>query len=193
MSIAQLAGAGSITQAAGQLYSGISQGDMYHYQAEIAAQNAKIAGGRQNYAAAATSTNTEIASLQAAQKLSGVRAGIAANNLDVNSGSAAAVQQGEREIGDINTAGVEARGAQQVYGYGIERTSAEAQENLDQSAASQAVIGGALNATGSLLSASPNISSIFGWMQNSGATGEDAASLSGSEPDASGGTFEDPF
>lgn len=83
----------------------------------------------------------------------------AANGVDVNSGSNLNVQVSQREAGQTDAATTMHNALLQAYGYRVTAQSDEAQAQLDQTEAIEAPIGGALNATGGLLSSASSISS----------------------------------
>lgn len=158
MCLATLALAGAGASAAGSVIGGVSQANAAAYQGQVAANNATTARRNAAYSASATAAQTEEAGLKAAQQQGGVRTSLAANGLDVNTGSPAAVQQSEREIGQLNIENTAARGAEQVYGYRTQAVGYEAQSKLDQSQVAPDIVGGVLKGGGSLL-ANPTVDS----------------------------------
>lgn len=148
---------GASAGAAGKLLGGIASGDAAHYQAVVAANNAQIARQNASYSAGATAAQTEGEGLKVRQQESGARAALAANGLDVNTGSPAAVQESNRTLGNLDVATVANRGARQVYGYQAEATSDTAQARLDQAQVIPDYAGGVLGAAGSIAGARPNL------------------------------------
>lgn len=170
---------GAVSGAAGAVTSGIAQGNAASYQARVASNNAIIARQNAGYAAGAASTQIEEAGLKASARDAGVRAAIAANGVDVNSGSAVDVQQSQREIGALDTATVANKSALQVYGYETQGTGFQGQSQLDRSEVGADYLGGALKAGGalaanpavdssfsSLLSSTPRVPSDYAWMSS---------------------------
>lgn len=152
MCVATLAIAGAVAGAAGSVMGGISQANSAHYQAQVAANNALIEKQNAAYAASAGSAKTEQAGFQARSQLARVRAGEAANGLDVNSGTPADVQESEHEIGDLNTRTVSNNSALQVYGYQTQAVNYQAQSSADEAQVGGDVVGGVLGAVGKLAS-----------------------------------------
>lgn len=150
--------------AGGNLLGGISKASQAQYQAQVAKNNAIIAGQNATYSAAAGSANAETAGLQARSQQANLRAGIAANNLDVNSGSPATVQQSQREIGDLAVSNVAQKSALDVYGYQAQGVNYEAQAKMDQAEVVPDVIGGAASAGGSLLSNASSVPQLYAFM-----------------------------
>lgn len=163
--------------AAGAIGSGIAAGNAANYQAQVATNNATVAQQNAAYSASAGAAQTEAAGLKAKAQNAGVRAGIAANGVDVNSGSAVDVQASERETGALNVATVANNAALSTYGYETQNSSFESQATLDRSQATSDYAGGFLKAAGtlasnptvdsfgsSLLSGAPSTPSNYQWM-----------------------------
>lgn len=170
--------------AVGSLVGGIASGNAANYQAKIAENNAVIARQNAAHSAAATASQTEQAGLKARAQSAGVRAGIAANNLDVDTGSPVDVQTSQREIGALDTETVANRGAEEVYGYQSQAVGYQAQSKLDRSEAGSDYLGGVLKAAGglaanpsvdstfsSLMSGTPSVPSSYQWMSSSTGVG----------------------
>jgi hypothetical protein len=172
---------GDAIKAGGQFLGGIAQGQADSYQAKVASNNAIAARQNAAYAASAGAAQTEEAGLKARNQAASVRAGQAAEGVDVNSGSAADVQTSQREIGALDTATVSNNAALEAYGYQSQATSFQAQANLDRAEAGYAPFAGAIQGAGTLLS-NPSVDSSFSsllsgtpstppnyqWMQSSG-------------------------
>ena len=150
MCVATLAIAGAVAGAAGSIMGGISQANAAHYQAQVAANNALIEKQNAAYAASAGSAKTEQAGFQARAQLAQIRAGEAANGLDVNSGTPADVQESEHEIGDLNTRTVANNSALQVYGYQTQAVNYQAQSAADEAQVGGDIAGGVLGGIGKL-------------------------------------------
>lgn len=165
--------------AAGSVVKGVGSADAASYQATVARNNATIARQNAGYSAAAGSAEVTQEGLKTRAAGANVRAGLAANGLDVSTGSPADVQVGQREIGGLDTATVASRAAEQVYGYQTQATSYDAQANLDSAQVPFDIAGGALGAVGSLagnpsvqsgfsslLSGAPSVPDNYAWMQS---------------------------
>lgn len=169
--------------AGGSLLKGISSAESASYSAQVARNNAQIARQNEGYTASATAAQVEQEGLVDRARNANVRASIGANNLDVNSGSPAAVQLGDRTLGALDVATVANKGAQQVYGYATQATDYTAQAAADQAQVGPDIAEGVLGAVGSaaggtqnvpglgsLLSGQPSVPSDYEWMQGSGQT-----------------------
>lgn len=141
----------SILGTIGDVLGGYASADAASYQAQVARNNATIQQQNATRAASATASQTEEAGLKARSQQADVRAGLAANGTDVNSGSAADVQVGQREIGQLNTATVANNDALQVYGYETQSVNDTAQAGLEQSQVGSDILSGWLKAGGSLV------------------------------------------
>jgi hypothetical protein len=171
-----LAIASAVVSGVGAISSGIAQGNAANYQAQVASNNATIARQNAVYAAGAGSAQATASGLKGRAREGAVRTGIAANGLDVNSGSAADVQTSQRELDSLDTATVANNAAIQVYGYKTQATGYEAQSKLDRAEATDAYASGAFKAAGdilgntsvqsSLLSGAPKVPSNYQWMAN---------------------------
>jgi hypothetical protein len=179
MALPALALIGTGISAAGTVFAGVSSAEQASYQAAVARNNATIAGQNEEYAAESGAVNAENAGLQAGQRLGAIKASQAANNIDVNSGSAADVQKSQRELGEYSQVSAENQALLQAHGYAATATSETAQSELDEATAANAVPGALLSATGTGLSNAALLPAKFAWM-NTEATGNAAGNLSAS-------------
>jgi hypothetical protein len=154
--VAAVAGAG------GSLVQGFSAASQASYQAQVARNNALIAAQNAGYSAQAGATQIEESGLKARAQQGEVRAGLAANNLDVNSGSPADVQTSQRELGGLDQANTAGRAANQVYGYEVQETNYKAQSSLYNSEIGPDIAGGILGAAGSIAQNAPDFPSTAG-------------------------------
>lgn len=157
-----MAWAGAIAGVAGSLFTGAATANAADYQAEVARNNAVTAGQNADYAARAGVVEAENKSQQGAAKQGNIKASMAANNVDVNSGSAVSVEKGAREEAVTDTATTEHNAMLQAYGYRTQQTGFQAQAGLESQEAESAPVGAALTAGGSFLNAAPNTSNIGG-------------------------------
>lgn len=173
-----LIGAGLM--AAGAVSQGAASSQAANYSAQVAYNNAATARRNAQYAASASSAQVTQEGLKAAQRNAGVRVAAAANNLDVNTGSPASVEESQKQLGALDVATVASRGAEQVYGYETQATDFQAQGALDRSQARYDLVGGVLKGAGAL-AGNPSVDALA----NPGAS---APALPGTEaegPDAS--------
>jgi hypothetical protein len=139
--------------------SASAQSKAANYSAQVAANNAKIANQNAEYATQAGQAKATSESLQSRAAMGAALSGAAANNLDVNTGSPAAVQQSERQVGELGTETTVNNAALQAYGYRSQSTSFTAQSSLDTSQAQSAITAGEFGAGGDLLSGASSVGS----------------------------------
>ncbi len=163
--VAGTAGAG--ISALGAIEGGLSTSAQAQYQSQVAENNKTIANQNAAYAAAAGSRQATDASMRSAATGGRIKAAQAANNIDVNTGSAVEVQKSEREVGELSSLTAQNNALLQSYGYRSAATSYGAQATLDQAAAAQAPIGAAIGAAGGLL----GNASALGYKYNTGTAG----------------------
>jgi hypothetical protein len=84
--LAALPAIGAVASAGGALYSGIATSQAANYQSQVAKNNAQIANQNATRAIAAGQQQTATKSLQNAAQFGALKTGLAANNVDVNSG-----------------------------------------------------------------------------------------------------------
>jgi hypothetical protein len=161
-----IAVAGVALSAATTVMSGVSQAHAASYQAAVNRNNAQTAAENAQYAREAGSVETQLAGRRAAEQEATVRAGMAANNIDVNTGSAEDVQEGERETGLLSQETVQNNAALQAYGYQTQGAGFTSQAGLLSSEAGTTVPGSLLAAGGSAASNAALIPSKFGGFSN---------------------------
>jgi hypothetical protein len=165
-------GVGAVTTAVGAISSANANAASASYSAQVARNNATIAGQNAQYASEAGAEKTAEQSMRSRAALGAMRAGIAANGVDVNSGSAADEQTGQREIGDLNTQQTAQNAALTAYGYRTQQTSFTAQSQLEEQQAGQDITGGIVSAGGDLLSGASSVGGKYSqYLQTSGGAG----------------------
>jgi hypothetical protein len=160
LAVTALTGAGAT--AVGQVYSGMATGDAAAYQAQVARNNALIAEQNAAYASKAGQAQAAATSLKGAARMGKLKTAQAANNINVNSGSAVDVRTSEREAGVLDTATVLSNAELEAYGYRAKATGYTAESGLLQTQAEEAPIGAGIGAAGSLLSNASGVGFKFG-------------------------------
>jgi hypothetical protein len=173
-----LSAVGTGISALGAIKQGNALSAMSNYQAQVEANNAKIAA---QYAENATQTGESQAytqGLKERQQEEAVTAGLAAGNVDVNTGSAAQVRQSAREVGQLDVETVRQQAALQAYGYRVQQTGFQAQSQLETAQAGFESTAGWLAGAGTLASGAANITN-FGLLTGAipGAGGGDAGTF----------------
>ena len=145
-------GIGAATTAVGTVEGGQATANAANYSAQVARNNAAIANQNADYAIAAGQQKAATESLKNAATMGKIKANQAASGIDVNTGSAAKVQESAREVGALDTATVLNNAELTAYGYRSNATSFTAQAGLDTLEAEQAPLGADIGAVGTGLS-----------------------------------------
>lgn len=156
---------GSILNAFGAAQSGKAKAQMYQYQAGIAKFNEAVALQNRDYASAQGEEEAVNTGLAGRFREGRVRADIAASGVDVNSGSAAAVQASQKEITQRDVATVRNKAARVALGYATEAEQDSMQSSLYSMSASNVRAAIPLNVASSLVSGASSVSSK--WLQAS--------------------------
>lgn len=136
-------------QAIGSVSSGL-------YQGQVAKNNAEIATMSGEYAREAGSQEADVASRKGAVRKGQVKTALAASGIDVNTGSAVDVQEGEAEANRLDIDTILHNADLRAYGY---TTQAENFEHESK----HAVQAGFLNAAGDLLGGASSLG--FKWRE----------------------------
>jgi hypothetical protein len=164
---AGLGAAGAGVSAIGAISGGAAQAAEARYQAAVASNNAMIANQKAQYATQAGEVSTYNTGLRERAKAGQVTTGIAANNIDVNTGSARDVRTSQAEMGQLEEETTQNKAAVTAYGYRVASTGFQAESQLQRAEAPQDVAAGFLGGAGTLLSGASNIGFKWGQM-NSG-------------------------
>ncbi len=160
---------GAGVSALGAMSSAHAQSANAAYSAQVARNNATIAGENAEYAIQAGQQKAYQTSMRARARLGAVRTGIAANGIDPNTGSAADDQTTQRETGTLETNQVAQNTAVQAYGFKTQETSFNAQAGLDTAASSEALTAGGYSAAGGLLAGASSTGENYFKLQQMGA------------------------
>jgi hypothetical protein len=176
---AGVAGAG--VSAFGAVEGGQATADAAAYNAKVASNNAIIANQNAAYAVNAGLVKAGNVSEQNAAQVGAVKTELAANNVDVGSGSAVDVVAGQREKGELDAQTALNNAELQAYGYKSQATGFTAQAGLETQEAEQAPIGADIGAAGGLLSSASSLG--FKW---SGGLGTPAPTPTNAGPELVG-------
>lgn len=158
-------------RAVGDIYSSQAQAASAGFNAKIADQNAKLATQNAEWTGAEGEQKVGLAGLQGQQIAGKIKVAQAANGVDVNSGSAVAVQKSSAEMSMLNEMNIRSNAARQAYGYESQAVSDQAQAALDRSAQSKDKIAGYIGATGSLLGSAGQAAMYNDWLGTKGLGG----------------------
>jgi acid stress-induced BolA-like protein IbaG/YrbA len=135
-------------QGEGQAFQATAAGEAAAYQAQVARNNAIIAGYNATEAEQAGATQAFVTGEQAAATGGRIKAAQAASGIDVNTGSAVAVQKGAREAGYLNQETVQSNAELQAYGYRTQQTAFTETAGLETMEANEAPIAAGLAEAG---------------------------------------------
>lgn len=157
--MAFLAPVAGIISAAGAVRTASANARAAKYQAQIAENNAKIAEQHAQYALQEGEANAQQESLKAGARNSSVRAAMASNGVDVNTGSAVDVQASSAALGRLSTENVIHDARLRSAGYEEQARDLRAQSGLYKRQAKSARTSGAIQSVNSFIkTATPIIS-----------------------------------
>ena len=161
----------------GALSSASAASQNASYQAQVARNNAITASQNAEYATEAGQAKATDTSLAARAQLGAVKAAEGASGLDVDTGSPAAVQQTQREVGTLNTERTVDAAALQAYGYRTQATNYVAEGQLQEQESSQALSAGDLSALGTRLGGASSVGLNYAKLNNAGVFGSSQPSV----------------
>lgn len=128
-----------------------AQANMYNYQAQVAQRNAQIAEQNAQYERQAGEVAAQQAGIKGKQQESMVRAAFGATGIDVNSGTASAVQDSQSLVTQEDEALQRSNAERRAYDYKVQKFQDLSQSNLDTFAASNALESGKIAGISSLI------------------------------------------
>ncbi len=147
-----IGGVSLASSALGSIAQGRAASQSAKYNAQIQQNNAQIAEQNSRLASEEGAANAAAASQKTRAEVGGIKAAQAANNLDVNKGSAVDVRSSAAELGELNAITIRSNAACQAYGYQTQSASDTAQADLDRQQGKSAETAGYINAGTTLLS-----------------------------------------
>lgn len=160
--IPALAIAGAGITAMGAIEAGQATKNAAGYSAQVARNNKIITDQNADYAIAAGERQSEAVSLRGAEKTARIKTTQAANNIDVNTGSAVNVRTSQREADVLDTETTRNNAALKAYGYRAQGQNFLAESELDEAKGKQAEIGAAFKAAGGLLASASAVGGKWG-------------------------------
>ena len=160
-------GIGTGVQAYGAIQQGQAAKKAAAYNAQVAQNNAKIAEQNANYAIQAGTQKAAMESLRGRAALGKIKAAQAASGINVNTGTAADVQEGAREANVLDTATVLQNAQLQAYGYRSQASNFKSQAGLYDMQGDAAANAGNISALGTLLSGASSLGSKWAAMSPS--------------------------
>jgi hypothetical protein len=170
--------ASSVVGGVGSIMQGQAASAAAGYNAQVAANNAKIstqnaqfagAEGEQNVAAATAKTRAQVGATVASQGASGV---------DVNSGSAVDTRESEAKLGMLNALNIRSQAARQAYGFETQSAAFTGQQSLAKAEASNDTTAGYLNAGATVLGGTGKAAQYSNFLNK----GDPTAGITGEAP-----------
>lgn len=141
------------------------------YQAQVASNNAVIAGRNANMDLQAGVTAETNQGLKTRSQVGTALAGESSSGVDVNTGSFVGARKGISEIGALDALTIRSNTAKQLYADETQQTNYEAQSGLETQESQQEAAAAPIAAAGSLLSGASSVSgSYFKFLQSGGNT-----------------------
>jgi hypothetical protein len=151
--------------AAGDLFKGQAESNMYNFQAGIAQMRAKVATQNAEWARQSGEENALISGLRSRFQIGQIKAGQGASNIAVGSGSPAAVRAGQTEMAQLDESIIRTNAARRAFGQEVEAAADTAQAGAYRVAADTSITAGEIGAAGSILGGATGVSSK--WLQAS--------------------------
>ena len=171
---------GGLTSAVGAIQSGAAQSAAAGYQAQVAANNEKIAQQNAAQATATGAVQVEQQGIKTKAEVGAIKAAQAASNIDVNTGSALDVRSSAAALGELDALTIRSNAEKQAYGYETQATSFAGQQSLAESEASEAEIGAGIGAFGSVLGGATGVGNTYlKWQTAAGGTGTSPVAIFG--------------
>ena len=157
--------AGAAVSAFGSVEAGNAAKASSDYQAQVARNNALIAG--QNAAWTAESGESKVAAqgMKTAETVGKTKAAQGASNIDVNTGSAIGVQHAESKLGALDALTIRSNSAREAYGYEVAASSDTAEAGLLEQQGSQQQTAGDIGGLSSFLSGASSVGSNYARLQ----------------------------
>lgn len=162
---------GSILSAFGSLSSGVSNSNMYQYQAGIAQINQQLDAQNAEFARQTGEESALQFGLKAGAQMGQIKVAQASSGFDVRSGSNAQVRASQTSLNALDTDVIRSDAAKTAYNYEVQGSIAGDQATLYSSAASDALAAGVVGTGSSVLGGVGSVSSMWLKGQQSGLWG----------------------
>lgn len=154
---------GGVLGAFGSLASGVSNSNMYNYQAGVAKLNQQIDSQNAEFAIQTGNQENQKLGFQEGARIGQEKAAQGASGFDLRSGSGAQVISSQQGLDRTSMAQLRSNTAKTAFNYEEQATVAGGQAGLYKSAASQSLVSGAIGAGSSILGTAGSVSSQ--WLQ----------------------------
>lgn len=155
--------AGGIVGGLGANEAGEAQANAYRYKAGVALLNKQINEQNASWATQAGGIQAQESGMKSAQQIGETKVLQSGSNLDVNSGSPAAVRKTQTDVAQFDQGVIRWDAAKTSWGYESKAAGDLAESNLDQMAATQSEKAGQISMVTSFLNAGGSVAGK--WMQ----------------------------
>jgi hypothetical protein len=163
-----LAAVGTAATVAGAEQQASSQAAAAKFQAQVAANNDIMAKQMASQAVQSGEAKATTEEMKTRSVFGAIAAAQAANNIDVNTGSALDVRTGAAETGQLDALTIRSNAAREAYGFQVQGVSFSADAALLEAKSQQAITAGNIAAMGSLLGDASSTASKISLGLNSG-------------------------
>lgn len=177
---------GGATSAIGGIMSGNANAAAFKYQAGIAQMNTQIAKQNADYSRSVGEVEAQQSGMKTRFQEGAIKVAQGASGLDVNKGSAVAVQDSQHQIGLEDQAIIRSNAAKKAYGFEVEAAQETAKGQLALMSGDSAKTAGYISAAGSLLGTAGSVAGKWLTAKQTGQLGGDAGG-GGTNFDGSGG------
>ena len=149
---------GGVTSAVGSVMGGYAKSSMYQYQAGVSRVNQQIAKQNADYARYTGEFEAQRSGMKSRYEMGQTRVIQSGRGLDINFGSAAAVQESQAKIGQQEQTTIRSTAARRAYGFDVEAEKARTAASMYGKAAENEEIAGYIGAASSILSSASSVS-----------------------------------
>lgn len=160
-------GAAAISSAIGAYGQASAQKSAFAYQASVAANNAQVSQWQASAAINAGQNQEEMSDLKTGEVFATQRATMAANGVDLATGSASEVLASTQVVGNIEATTIHNNALMSAWGYQVQGVNATNSENFNRAAG--AAVNPGVSAASSLLTSFGNVASKWYSLSSAGA------------------------
>lgn len=150
--------ASAITGAAGSIATGNANAEAAQYQAAVARNNQVVAEQNAKFATDAGRRQEAAMRERTAQMIGQQRAQMAANGIDIGSGSALRLQEDTAAVGELDALTIRNNAARAAYGYGVQASDFGSNSTMLGRQARNAETAGGIGAISSIVGGAGSVS-----------------------------------
>jgi hypothetical protein len=151
--------AGGVVSGIGNIFQGNANAASYNYKAGVALANSTINKQNAVWATEAGGIAATESGLKSGEVIAQTKVGQSGSNLDVNTGTNAAVRDTQQAAAQTDQEIIRWDAAKKAYGYETKAAMDEAEASMDTAAASNSKTSGILGAIGSFINAGSSVAS----------------------------------